>query len=205
MSFVRRSSRPYTVEDTYQRDALREKSDEEILALSLRMPDCFEIIIDRYREAFLRKARAILGEGEASADVVQDTFVKIYVHARKFTPREGASFKSWAYKILVNSCFTVYKKRKREREFTVEMDPELAELVPSKAEALDLEHRLDTDFLVSFISRLPDLLGRSVRLHFLEGKPQKEIAAIEGTSVGAIRARIHRAKKELKKMKLNLI
>jgi DNA-directed RNA polymerase specialized sigma24 family protein len=39
-----------------------------------------------------------------------------------------------------------------------------------------------------------------LELHFIEGHPQEEVARKEGVSVGAIKTRVHRAKKELKKI-----
>jgi DNA-directed RNA polymerase specialized sigma24 family protein len=37
-------------------------------------------------------------------------------------------------------------------------------------------------------------------MHFLEDKPQKDIAEFEGVSVGAIKTRIHRAKQEFRNL-----
>src|SRR3989338_1992934 len=91
------------------------RSDEEILALSVSKPDLFSIFVNRYQEAFLRKAGQIIRNNpEIVSDIVQDTFVKIYLNADKFQIQEGASFKSWGYKILINTCFTKYKKLKDE-------------------------------------------------------------------------------------------
>ena len=189
-----------------QNSSLASRSDEEILALSVTNPDTFSVLVDRYQEAFLRKANYIIkNDPETSRDIVQDTFVKIYLNAGKFQVQEGASFKSWGYKILINTCFTKYKKLKGEQLFLKDLDPEITELVASKSD-LDLqEQKLDTDYVLSLISKLPVILGRVLRLYSVEGKPQKDIAKMEGISLGAVRARIHRAKKEIKKMKLNIM
>lgn len=185
-------------------DRFSRASDEEVLALSAHDPNAFEILVDRYEEAFLRKARQIVRvDPEAARDIVQDAFVKIYLNAAKFRVQEGASFSSWGYKILINTCFTKYKKLKNEKNFVKDLDPEIAELVPSRAETEFFEKKLDTDFLLSLISKLPVMLGRALRLHAVEGRSQKEIAALEGVSLGAVRARVHRAKKELKKMNIS--
>mgnify|MGYP001564504531 CR=1 FL=1 len=99
-------------------------TDEELLAKSFDDPRKFEALIDRYEEAFIRKAFYILGNKEAAEDAVQDAFVKIYKNARRFKPQPGAGFKSWGYRILVNTCFTAYKKHKREGVFLADLDPE---------------------------------------------------------------------------------
>lgn len=179
---------------------LREKTDEEILAISVKNPEAFSILIDRYQEAFVRKAGQIVrNDSDTARDIVQDVFVKIYLNAGKFQIQEGASFKSWGYKILVNTCFTKYQKIKGEKVYLADLDPEIQELVPSKEDNDFQEQKLDTDYVLSLISKLPVILGRVLRLYSVEGKAQKEIARIEGISLGAVRARIHRAKKEIKK------
>jgi len=187
-------------------EALSERRDEEILALSVTNPDLFSVLVNRYEEAFLRKAnQIILHDPETARDIVQEAFVKIYLNAAKFKIQEGASFKSWGYKILINTCFTKYKKLKNERVFLNDLDPEIQELVPSKADMDSFEQKLDTDYVLSLISKLPVILGRVLRLWSVEGKSQKDIAKMEGISLGAVRARIHRAKKEIKKMNLHTI
>ncbi|MEK7179151.1 MAG: sigma-70 region 4 domain-containing protein [Patescibacteria group bacterium] len=54
------------------------------------------------------------------------------------------------------------------------------------------------------LSRMPKQLSRVLKLHFLDGMPQKEIAAMESVSVSAIKTRIYRAKREFKKVNKNL-
>ena len=91
-------------------------SDEEILNISISKPDIFSVLITRYEEAFLRKARSILHGKEDAEDIVQETFTKIYLNAPKFKKQEGASFKSWGYKILINTSFTYYQRLKKKRK-----------------------------------------------------------------------------------------
>ena len=68
--------------------------DEKILTLARKQPELFEVLVDRYQDAFIRKALRITGKKEDAEDVVQETFVKIFIHADKFKVQEGASFKS---------------------------------------------------------------------------------------------------------------
>jgi len=60
------------------------------------------------------------------------------------------------------------------------------------------------DYIDSVLSRMPEHLGRVLKLHFIEGRPQEEIAKMEGVSVGAIKTRVHRAKKEFKKINVTI-
>src|SRR3989344_5685244 len=113
-------------------DLVASMSDEELLKHSFDKPHLFEKLLNRYEEAFLRKAYYILGTKEAAEDAVQDAFVKIYKNARRFQPQPGAGFKSWGYRILVNTCFTAYKKHKREGVFLPDLDPDFQELVADR-------------------------------------------------------------------------
>lgn len=182
---------------------MESRSDEELLTLSIDHPNLFEVILERYQSAFLRKARSIIGNKEEAVDIVQETFTKIYVHATSFRKQEGASFKSWAYKILLNTSFTYYKRRKREYDRVTYPDPEFFEALPDLT-TQGFERDVLKDYIASILARMPAALARAMKLHFLEGRPQSEIAEMEGVSVGAIKTRIHRAKKEFRNINANL-
>lgn len=182
------------------REELSSKKDEEILALSIKSPSLFGILVDRYEEAFLRKARKIIRREEEAEDIVQEAFTRIYMNAARFKVQEGASFKSWAYKILINLTLTHYQKLKKEILATVEMDPELYEILPD-LHVKDSEKETTRDYVASILSRMPGNLSKVLKLYFIDGVPQKEIAEAEGVSVGAIKTRICRAKKDFKKIK----
>jgi RNA polymerase sigma-70 factor (ECF subfamily) len=171
-------------------------SDAELLAASRKEPALFEILVNRYEAAFLRKARSILYSKEDAEEVVQDTFTRIYVYADRYNPQEGAQFSSWAYAILTRLAFTRYQKLKKLRGRTLELDPEAYERIRDESEFM-VELTLQDEVLVA-LSKIPEQAARILRLQFLEGKSQEEIAASEDMSVAAVKTRVHRAKKLLK-------
>lgn len=178
-------------------DDLKTKEDSEILELSITNPELFSVIVERYEKLFLDKAIKILRSKDEANDVVQDTFVKIYIHANKFTPQEGASFKSWAYKILLNTCFSFCKKKKREREFMTKLDDETMALFGSPDSAFEKQVILDR--FLTVVSKIPAALARVLRMAVVQGKSNEDIAEVEGITVGAVRTRLHRARKEFDK------
>src|SRR3989338_2299425 len=93
------------IEDTEQ-STLEETRDEDILRTSVKHPEFFSVLIDRYQDAFLRKALSIIKSREDAEDIVQEAFAKIYLNASRFVLQDGASFKSWGYKILLNAALT---------------------------------------------------------------------------------------------------
>lgn len=173
-----------------------EYTDEELLTLSLSHPNLFGVLVARYQDAFLRKVESILHNREESEEVVQEAFTKIYLYAGKFKKVEGASFKSWAYRIVVNTALTRYQVLKKRREVTAELDPEFYEMLPDLRNEKE-EHEI-RDVVISVLARMPTQMARALRLHIIERRPQEEVAAMEGVSVGALKTRIHRAKKEFK-------
>ena|SRR3989344_2691390 len=176
-------------------------SDEDVLTQSLGQPSMYRILVERYEAAFLRKARRILGHREEAKDVVVETFTKIYFNAKRFRPEPGANFRSWAYKILLNTSFSYYKKLGLgDRKLFA-----FSELQPNSfAEPrVEFEEQATTrDRVISTLARLPVALGRILRLYFIEDRSQAEIARQEGLSLVAVKTRIHRAKKEFRKLEL---
>jgi RNA polymerase sigma-70 factor (ECF subfamily) len=173
-------------------------SDEQILALSVEHPQLFGMIVDRYQVKFLRKMTFVLKDEDAAEDIVQDTFVKIYKNANRFHEVEGATFSSWAYKILFNTCYSYCARRKREKEFFDAAGEEYLEI--AQADSRDWEQKLDTDEFLSKVKKIPLALGRILSLHFLEGKTYEDLAEKEEVSLGAMRTRMHRAKEAFKKV-----
>lgn len=183
--------------DSYEEIDSR-KSDEEVLAASVRDPEQFRILVRRYQDAFVRKADAVVRNREDAEDIVQEAFAKMYLNAERFKKVEGATFKSWAYRIVLNTAFTLYQKKKRERTKIAPLSPELYETLRDSHN--EFEKQEVSEYLISVLSKMPEHMERVLKLHFLLGLSQKEVAEVEGTSVGAIKTRIHRAKKEFKKV-----
>ena len=175
------------------------QSDEEILILSATHPSLFAVLVRKYEEPFMRKALSIVREQEAAEDIVQETFTKIYLYAGKFKKQEGASFSSWGYRILINTALTHYARRKRRGLAVVALEDEIWNLIPDKT-LRQFEKKELFDEVASVLVRLPEPMARALSAFFLEGKSQEEIAQEEGVSVGAVKTRVHRAKKEFKRV-----
>jgi len=172
--------------------------DEVILVRSRIEPWLYKFIVERYEAAFLRKLKAILRDPRDIEEVVQDTFVKIYLNADKFEPQVGASFSSWAYKILLNTAYTRYQKAIKEgQRFTI-LDPEFEQLVGERQAHRGFEEQADA--VERILAKLPGHFARVLRLHYLERWSQEDIARADMTRVGNIKARIHRAKIAFRKV-----
>lgn len=172
-------------------------SDAVVLARSRKEPELFAILVRRYEAPLLRRARMILKSTEDAEEAVQDAFTKMYLYADKYQPQAGATFSSWAYTILNRVAYTKYRVKMNEFGKRAELLPEHYESLPdTRAEFLeDLSLRSE---VLAALSKLPETAAKILRLQFIEGKTQEEIAASEQLSIPAVKTRIHRAKKLFK-------
>jgi RNA polymerase sigma factor (sigma-70 family) len=173
--------------------------DEEVLKLSFEDPSHFSVLVDRYQTLFLRKAMGIFRNQEEAEDVVQETFAKIYKYGNKFKKEEGIEFKSWAYKILMNTSFTHYQKLKKTNANTEYLDPVLYEDILDSGE--DLATIQDArDVVAAVIEKMPEHLGRVLKLYYLDDLSYADICKREGISIPTLKMRLFRAKRLFKKL-----
>jgi RNA polymerase sigma-70 factor (ECF subfamily) len=172
-------------------------SDADILARSRKEPELFALLVRRYEAPLLRRAKTILYSAEDAQDAVQDAFTKMYLYADNYRPQEGATFASWAYTILNRVAYTKYRSKMNERALRTELEPEHLESMPD-ARADFLEDLSIRNEVIAALAKLPEAAARILRLQFIEGKTQEEIAKSEDLSIPAVKTRVHRAKKMFK-------
>lgn len=173
--------------------------DEEVLRLALKDPTYFSVLVDKYQEPFLRKALGIVRSREEAEDIVQETFVKIYRYAHKFKKEAGIEFKSWAYKILMNTSFTHYQKVKKVGTNVEYLDPLLYE--DTLEETHDLGGIHDAKKAVKeVVDKMPEHLGRVLKLYYLDDKSYADICKLEKISIPTLKMRLFRSKRLFKKL-----
>lgn len=173
-------------------------SDEILIEASQDKPELFASLVDRYQPSFTRVAQRIVRNHEEAEDVVQEAFVKMYRFAKHFDKKQ-ARFKSWAYKIVINVAITHYNKRKNDAlPIPEEYDPTVSE---SQRKYKKYEHERGLESVITTaLEELPEDLNSLLRAYYLEDKSYKTIAASEGLSIGALKMKLFRARKGLKKV-----
>lgn len=178
--------------------------DEEVLKLSLKDPSQFSFLVDKYQAAFLRKAMTVVRRPEEAEDIVQETFVKIYRYGHKFEKKPGVEFKSWAYKILMNTAFTRYQDLKKKLNQEEYLDPLVHHEMPSGADGRDLAGISDAKEAVkNTINLMPEHLARVLKLYYLEDKSYKDICKVENINLTTLKMRLFRAKRLFHKLSSN--
>src|SRR5690348_5749217 len=72
--------------------------------------DAFEELVRRHQHRVFAVAGGILRRREDVEDIAQQVFVKAYFSLKRFDQR--AAFSTWLYKITVNECWDLLRKKK---------------------------------------------------------------------------------------------
>ncbi|OMD38192.1 RNA polymerase [Paenibacillus odorifer] len=136
-----------------------------------------------------RLAKTILLKDEDCADALQETTLKVYKGLANL--KQPKFFKTWVIRILINECNQLL--RMRERTIAVAEIPE--EPVDSY---VHFEDSGNVD-LQSFINQLDESLRLVIVLFYYDDLSIKQIADVLDISEGAVRARLHRARRLLSK------
>ncbi|HEY4510815.1 MAG TPA: RNA polymerase sigma factor [Candidatus Paceibacterota bacterium] len=182
---------------SFSRETAAALSDDEVLKEAQGNSEAFAVLVARYEAPFLRRARSILWSPEDAEEAVQDAFTRIYLYADRYRKQEGATFSSWAYTILNRVAYTRYRTRRIEGKARTELTSEHYESLADESRSF-LEDLSVRNEVLAALALLPEKAARVLRLQFIEGKTQEEIAGKEGSTVSAIKTQVHRAKKLFK-------
>ncbi len=175
-------------------------NDEVLLRQSLKQPARYEELVNRYRPAFFRRARRLLGNCPEVEEAVADTFVKIYFKATSFESRGQGSFRSWAYRILTNTTLSYSRRRHQEQLRQVNWEEAWFDEFVDEAGGRFRTSLEVNNFVAVVLGRLPERLAKVLQLRFFDGYSLKEIAKSEQLTVGAVKTCLYRAKKEFRRL-----
>lgn len=194
----------YLHDEAYPSFDIEGKRDEEILRASLKEPALFEVLVERYQEPLMRAAWRVVRSREEAEDIVQEAFVKIYKNADKFVKMEGIEFKSWAYKVTINTAITHYRKIKRGE--VLAEDPAMFQRGEDESSEMRIAFAADAKASVeAVLAQLPPHLGSVLRRYYLEDKSYQTIAKEESISIPTLKMRLFRAKRVFKKINDQII
>ena len=191
----------YLSDKKNRKDKLAESQswrDEVVLTASLRNPNLFGVLVDRYQDAFLRAAQRVVRTREDAEDIVQEAFAKIYKNAKKFKKQEGIEFKSWAYKVLLNTSFSHYQRLKKKQGMSMEFFETYKYEVIDEKDNLKLSVETK-DLIQKILADLPPELRRIVEMHYIKDMSYETISKEEGLTIAAIKMRLFRGRKIMKK------
>ena len=158
-------------------------------------------IIDRQQRRAARIAYHYLRDPAEVDEVVQDAFLKAFLHLPSF--REDLFFELWFTRILVNACLDRLKAKTRRARWLVPRDARdnlAADGPPSnepspEATLLAKERRAH---LETSIDRLPARQRTAVIMSYFEGRNAREVSAVMGLNESTVRVHLFRAMRKLR-------
>jgi len=178
-----------------------EKTDEELVALTLKNQDFFSCIVERYEAKLTRYIRRISAATQEDAeDLLQEIFVKVYRNLYGFDP--SLKFSSWIYRIAYNQVISQWRKTKsRPQVLKFEADEDFLKFIAADEDlAGNIERKFTGEEVRDVISRLDGKYKEVLVLKFLEEKDYKEISDILRKPLGTVATLINRAKKQFAKV-----
>ena len=177
-------------------ESCQNKTDEEVVALSLKDSDHFFCLSKRYEEKLLRYIMRISKfSREDSEDVLQEVFIKTYFNLNGFDP--SLKFSSWIYRIAHNEAVSaIRKKAVRPTVYLEEGDLEKFGDVFDMVK--DIDNSLDRKMIDEALSNLDEKYREVLVLRFLDEKDYTEIADILKKPISTVGNLILRGKKLFK-------
>lgn len=165
-------------------------ADADLLARFLSGDErSFTTLMKRHEDRIFQLSMRILGNRTDALDATQETFITAFRKADQF--RGDSAFGSWLYRIGINTCKDVLRKKRRWGE-PEENVPEPETRAASLADEVSL--RLD---LSNALAALSGEYREAVVMFDLGGIPYEEIARITGTNLGTVKSRISRGRRKL--------
>ena len=154
----------------------------------------FNEIVKTYSERLYWHVRRFVLSHEDTDDLLQDIFLKIWTALPSF--RGEAQFYTWVYRIATNETLNFLRRQKVRAALQFRRIDDV------------MEERIDADpyfngsaaerALSKAIARLPEKQRSVFIMRYYEDMSYEEIAAVTGTSVGALKASFHIAQEKVR-------
>ena len=163
--------------------------------------EAFEELIRRHQHRVFAVASGILRKREDVEDIAQQVFVKAYFSLKRFDQR--AAFSTWLYKITVNECWDLLRKKKvRPLVYESDLSEEQARQVMTSAEKVnpgpDISEKIEAR---ENVERLLEGLDERDRLMLIlkevGGYSIEEIAEVLNLNGNTVKVRLFRARRKV--------
>ena len=153
----------------------------------------FETLFHQHQRAVYHWILRIVRDPSTAEDLTVETFWRIHQAHSRFKPAQG--FEGWARRIATHAALDWLRANSARNKLNVEPCGELA-APPNSDPAVTAEIRTRT---AQAFSRLPPRLRITATLAVIEQQPQKDVAAALGISVAAVKLRVFRALRLLRR------
>ena len=177
---------------------------DESLVESAKSGDraAFAELWNRHSRTAFKKVYRIMGNGADTEDMIQDAWMKAFVHLKSFNGR--AAFSTWITSIAINSALMTLRRRRSRPETSMEFtdggtwrNREFADQTKN-AETYYAKHE-SVERLRRAIRHLKPNLRTVMEIQRSNDRRVDEIAQLAGISVSATKSRLLRARAILRR------
>jgi RNA polymerase sigma-70 factor, ECF subfamily len=155
----------------------------------------FDELVERHRRQVYQVCYRFVNNHEDASDLAQDAFLRAYRALHTF--KGNSAFSTWLYRVAVNVCLNRVSEK---RAATEPIDQREHEDVRGELPDRGVLRQEQAATVRAAIARLPKKQRATMILRMYHELPHEQIAAILGSSVGAVKANFFHALANLKKL-----
>ena len=186
-------------------------TDDLTLVTRVRQGDqrAFRLLVERYQRKVFSVALGMLKDKEEAMDVSQEAFVKVYKYLDHF--KGDSSFYTWLYRITVNICIDVLRKKNALKGEQVEFD-ETVKMDAAEANIGSLGSQLGTnpqkaalrrelaEKINAALQEVPEKHRAILLLREVEGMSYEDLARTLEIPKGTVMSRLFHARLKVQKI-----
>ena len=177
--------------------------DEEVLIGQLKDPNTrdasYRTLVVTHKERLYWHIRKMVLNHEDTDDVLQNTFIKVFKHIDGF--KGDSKLYSWMYRIATNESINFLNKKANQ------MHIDMQTLQEQRVENLKADTYFDGSDIQLKLQRaivtLPHKQQLVFNMRYFDELKYEEISEILDTSVGALKASYHHARKKIEAILVN--
>lgn len=167
----------------------------------------FETIVKKYKKTLQFTIQNIVKDEKVAEDITLETFMKAFTNIHNYN--EEFSFSTWIFTIATNLSIDYTRTKKHIRFKTHNNDEEAnqtgiyLETIENKtveSPEASLINENQKKILFKMMKKLRSDYRKIIELRFFEEMSYKEIAEEMGINISMVKTKLHRAKKQLKKI-----
>ena len=174
------------------------RDDHELIRACLEgNRESFAALVKRHEQRAFWAAYRVLGDSEASRDVAQEAFVRVWRALDRFD--FSMAFSTWLYRITINLAIDHLRRNKRHKGVDIDT---FREALPDETSAPAPHAAQDRAEMTRLVRHVLETLDEKYRtviaLRDLEGLSSKQISDITGIAHATVRWRLHVARKQFR-------
>src|SRR5215203_6937545 len=172
-------------------------ADEDLISLvEAADAEAFATLYDRHSRAAFSLAYRMMGERQASEDLTQDAFLKVWRGASSYRADRG-SVRTWILSIVHNRGIDQIRSQASRRRMQEKIEASASRSQPSEAFAETLRNS-QREQVREALSTLPSEQLRILELAYFSGYTHVKIAELLGVPLGTVKGRMRSGLKKVR-------